>query len=131
MPVTSRGRTVFGKELILDLQECNPAHFTRRAIEDYLRTLCAKIIHMVREDLYFWDYLSDPEAYDQEPDHLKGISAIQFIRTSNITIHTLDELKSVYINIFSCKDFDAGRAAAYSAEFFAGTIIQQKVISRT
>jgi S-adenosylmethionine/arginine decarboxylase-like enzyme len=55
--------------------------------------------------------------------HLKGTSAIQFITTSNITIHTLDLLGAVYLNIFSCKEFEAEVVKEFSENWFKGKTI--------
>lgn len=76
------------------------------------------LIDMNRELMIFWDDLETPEGEKQTEPHLVGTSAIQFITTSNITIHTLDILKSVYLNIFSCKDFDAKKANDFCIKFF-------------
>ncbi len=57
-------------------------------------------------DLYFWDDLGVPNEDQQTDPKTKGTSAVQFILTSTIVIHTLDLMKSAYINIFSCKKFD-------------------------
>jgi S-adenosylmethionine/arginine decarboxylase-like enzyme len=81
-------------------------------------------------ELYFWDDHEVPEAERQTEPHTKGTSAIQFILTSNITIHTLDILERVYINVFSCKEFDELAAAAFSRDWFHGDIQQCKTIER-
>lgn len=78
----------YGKELIADLHDCDPKFFTKVAFEIFLKELCG-LIDMEREDLHFWDY----EAYMEAPDHLQGISLVQFIKTSNITIHSPDKLR--------------------------------------
>ena len=78
---------------------------------------------MKRSKLTWWDDYHVPKAYRQTEPHLKGTSAVQFIMTSNITIHTLDLLSHVYLNIFSCKDFDARKAAEFSRKFFDGRIV--------
>ena len=119
----------YGFELILDLHGCDPTTFTRRSIRKYFKKLC-ELIDMKRCKLSWWDdYGLAPEECQTEP-HLKGISAIQFILTSNMTIHTLDLLESTYINIFSCKDFDADAAMKFSADWFKGEIINSHVIER-
>lgn len=119
----------YGKELVLDLHSCDPATFTRKNIRNYFRKLC-KLINMERCKLsWFDDYGLPPEECQTEP-HLKGTSAVQFILTSNITIHTLDLLNNAYINIFSCKDFDADAAMKFSADWFKGTVVNKKVIRR-
>lgn len=119
----------FGKELILDLHNCDPNLFTRGAIKKFFLALC-DVINMEACDVHFWDYTDDPESYDEAPEHLKGTSAIQFIQTSNITIHTLDELKAVYLNIFSCKDFSNKDAEYFCKVYFKGEVVKSTVIER-
>jgi len=119
----------YGKELILDLHECDPSLFTREMIEKYLESLCS-LIDMKRCELHFWDDLETPPEQKQTEPHLVGTSAVQFILTSNVTIHTLDKLKAVYINIFSCKDFDEVLAAEFSEKFFKGKIVQEFTMER-
>lgn len=84
----------------------------------------------VRSELHFWDDLHTPKAEKQTEPHLVGTSAVQFIKTSNITIHTLDRLKKVFLNIFSCKDFDDQLAMMFAANWFEGEIAQSRVIER-
>ena len=119
----------YGKELILDLHNCDVTKFTREKIDNFLFELCEKI-NMEMCDRHFWDYNDDPNGYEKAPDHLKGISAIQFITTSNVTIHTLDILKCVYINIFSCKDFDTLKASEFCRDYFYGKIIKMTEVNR-
>jgi len=119
----------YGKELILDFHDCNVGSFNRRAIEDFLQELC-DCIKMTRCDLHFWDDMYTPEGEEQTEPHLKGTTAIQFMLTSNVTIHTLDLLGSVYINIFSCKDFDEYVAASVVARHFGGKVAQNLLIER-
>lgn len=119
----------YGKELILDLHNCNVNKFTRQIIESFFIELCKKI-DMQRADLHWWDDLDLPEDERENEPHLKGTSAIQFITTSNITIHTLDMLKSVYLNIFSCKDFDPTIAMEFSKNWFEGEIVSSQIVVR-
>lgn len=124
-----KNKKPYGKELILDLHGCDAKRFNRRTIRKFFRELC-KLIDMQRCELFWWDDYGLPRDERQTEPHLKGTSAVQFIMTSNITIHTLVILKSVYLNIFSCKDFDAKKAAQFSRKFFKGRIINQVVIKR-
>ena len=82
----------FGVELILDLHDCDTSTFTRESISRYLEDLC-KLIDMKREELYFWDDIDIPEEERQASPHTQGTSAVQFILTSSIVIHTLDQLR--------------------------------------
>lgn len=119
----------YGKELILDLHNCDPATFTRKSIKNYFKQLC-DLIDMERCELYWWDDHGVPLEEQQTESHMKGTSAIQFISTSNITIHTLDLMKNVYLNLFSCKDFDADVALKFSEEWFKGKAVNSQVIKR-
>lgn len=122
-------RKNYGQELILDLHRCNPDRFTREVIGEYFVSLC-DLIDMERCDLHWWDDRDLPEAEKETEPHLKGTSAIQFIRTSNVTIHTLDILKNVYVNVFSCKDFDPKIAKDFTAKWFEGEVVNYQVIVR-
>ena len=117
----------YGKELIVDLHNCDPSTFSRKIIGRYFKELC-KLIDMKRCELYWWDDYGLPPEKRQTKPHLKGTSAVQFIMTSNIVIHTLDILKNVYINIFSCKNFDAHKAMNFTKKWFRGNIVNYKVI---
>ncbi len=119
----------YGKELIMDLHDCDVSTFTRKSLDEYFETLC-RAIKMQKCERYFWDDAGVPEKEQQTEPHLKGTSAIQFIMTSNITIHTLDIMERVYINIFSCKDFDDALAVRFSQEWFNGQIVNKKIIRR-
>ncbi len=85
---------------------------------------------MEAEDLHFWDDLDIPEGERENLPHLVGTSAIQFIKTSNITIHTLDILKQVYLNVFSCTDFDEEQVELFTIDWFEGVVVNRYVIRR-
>jgi len=119
----------YGKELILDIHDCDSSTFTRENIRNYFKELCI-LIDMKRSKLFWWDdWGVSPEEQETEP-HIKGTTAVQFIRTSTITIHTLDLMKNVYLNIFSCKDFDTNVAREFSQEWFKGKVADSHVIER-
>jgi len=121
--------TDYGKELILDLHNCNSALFTRKSIRNYFKQIC-DLIEMERCKLCWWDDLYTPEEEKETEPHLVGTSAVQFIKTSSIVIHTLDLMSIVYLNIFSCKDFDADAVMKFSADWFKGEIVNKRIIRR-
>lgn len=120
---------MYGKELILDLHNCDNRTFTRDSIAEYFKELC-RVIDMQACEMHFWDDLDVPEDKKQTLPHTVGTSAIQFILTSNITIHTLDLLGAVYVNIFSCKDFNDHIAKMFTQNWFKGEIVNSLVIKR-
>lgn len=119
---------MYGKELILDLHNCNTNLFTRQSLEIFLKELC-DLINMERCDLHVWEYENQKEREKAEP-HLAGVSAVQFIKTSDIVIHTLDKLKKVYLNIFTCKDFDYTVAEKFCEKYFDGNIVSSTLLRR-
>lgn len=119
----------YGIELILDLHECESSRFTRRDIERLCIELC-ELIDMERCDLHFWDDVGVPEDEKQTDPKTKGTSAVQFILTSSIVIHTLDLMRVVYVNIFSCKEFDTNEAAQFTAEWFKSKDWTKQVVMR-
>lgn len=119
----------YGTELILDLHGCDPATFTRESISAYFERLCV-LIDMKREDLHFWDDVGVPEEDKQTSPHTQGTSAVQFILTSSIVIHALDQLGAVYINMFSCKAFDPKVAEEFSVEWFRAGECSARFIDR-
>ena len=52
---------------------------------------------------------------------LEGWSAMQFIETSSITVHADEVAGRCFIDVFSCRPFDAELAAAAAVEHFGGT----------
>lgn len=108
---------MYGQELIIDLRNCNVSKFTRKYITKYFIELC-ELIDMEREDLHFWDDEGIPENEKRTEPHVVGVTAVQFIITSSITIHALTLLKEAYINIFSCKEFDVIKASEFTTHYF-------------
>ena len=122
-----QGTDSYGQEF--DLHDCDSSRFTRHHIREYLEGLCA-LIDMERCDLHFWDDVGIPEEDQQVSPKTKGTSAVQFILTSTIVIHTLDLLKAVYVNIFSCKSFDTRQAADFTAKWFKARHWNSTVVDR-
>ena len=119
----------YGYELILDLHGCDLSTFNRHSIEGYFEQLCNQI-NMTQCDLYFWDDIGvDPEEQQTSP-HTKGTSAVQFILTSTIVIHTLELLEAVYVNIFSCKEFDKDKAEKFTIKWFKAEKCNTNFIER-
>jgi len=129
----------YGKELILDLYGCDIAKFNRKELKVYFRELC-KIIDMQPCKLTFWDdkwtwlwrllLPWDKTIQVAILPHTKGTSAVQFILTSNLTIHTLDKVGECYINIFSCKDFDMNIALNFTLNWFGASSWDENRIVR-
>ncbi len=119
----------YGFELIMDLHSCDVDKFNRMSLDGYFEKLC-KAIDMKKCERYFWDDVGLPEEEKQTSPHTKGSSAVQFILTSSIVIHTLELLEAVYINIFSCKEFDKEVAEKITKEWFGANGCRTRFIER-
>jgi S-adenosylmethionine/arginine decarboxylase-like enzyme len=112
----------YGLELLLDLKGCDLSGLSREKLTDYFIRLC-QLIGMKRHgEPLFWEDQSGIA-------HLHGTSAIQFIETSNVVCHALPLLQAVYLNIFSCREFDTEAAQRFSADFWkAGAVLSTIVV---
>lgn len=119
---------VYGKELILDLGSCDVTFFNRRSLGRFLTLLC-KELEMEACERYWWDYGSKRQR-ELAPAHLAGISVVQFIKTSNITIHTIDKMNKVFLNVFSCKDFDSRKTMDFCSSYFHGKVLHVTEVIR-
>lgn len=122
----------YGYELILDLKNCDSSKFNRVDLDKFCEELC-KLTKMRRADIHFWDFEGQEEQYEiyaEEAQHLCGTSLIQFINTSNITIHTLDIWKKIYLNLFTCKPFNHEEAKSFIVNYFKGEIVSEHFIVR-
>ncbi len=119
----------YGYELIMDLHGCNVETFNRQAIDAYFQEVC-EAIKMERCARHFWDDEDVPVEDRQTLPHTKGTSAVQFIITSSIVIHTLDLLAAAYVNIFSCNWFDHVIAQVITKERFGATSVFSHWIKR-
>jgi len=119
----------YGYELIMDLHGCDASKFNRTSLDSYFEKLC-KAIDMKRANLHFWDDEGLPPEKRQTLPHTKGTSAVQFILTSSVVVHTLDLLEAVYVNIFSCKEFDEKVAEEITKEWFGANGCRTHFIER-
>lgn len=124
-----RDKKRFGYELLIDMHGCDVSTFNRNSLTDFFKKICDEI-GMVREDLHFWDYEGVPKEELPTDVHLLGTSAIQFITTSNIVIHTLDLTGAVYVNIFSCKEYSIEVAKKVTCDWFKAKDCRTNFIER-
>jgi S-adenosylmethionine decarboxylase len=83
---------------------------------DSIRTFVPALIYAIAMEAH------GPLALERFGDgELEGWSAMQFIETSSITIHADEVSGRCFIDVFSCRSFDADRAAAVAVEHFGGT----------
>lgn len=112
----------WGKSVSINLYSCNLKSISSPiAIKKYIRAI-VKIVDMVAHGPIYIDRFGIGE--------LEGYSAMQFIETSSITVHCDEPGRRCFIDIFSCKDFDAQKAEQFSKKFFAASKSQATILKR-
>ena len=119
----------YGFECLIDLHSCDALTFNRKSINRYFTELC-KLIDMKKCKVHFWDDVGVASEERQTEPHTKGTSAVCFILTSTVVIHTLDLLGAVYVNIFSCKAFDSASAEEFTRQWFKGHVAKSTFVQR-
>ncbi|NJL93988.1 MAG: S-adenosylmethionine decarboxylase [Anaerolineae bacterium] len=115
------GVRYYGKHLILTGMGCNDALLSKETMVDFLKTLADRI-DMVR----FGEPLVERFGEGIE----EGISGVQLIQTSALVTHTNDQARDLYLDVFSCKDFEAEAVMAYVREVYAPANIEFQVFLR-
>jgi S-adenosylmethionine/arginine decarboxylase-like enzyme len=78
---------------------------------------------MIRGPIYTWGgEKKDLHAHPENPK-IDGISCVQFLHSSSITLHAIDELNKVFINVFSCEKFDAEMVKQFALDNVGGVLV--------
>ncbi|MFH1461260.1 MAG: S-adenosylmethionine decarboxylase [Patescibacteria group bacterium] len=114
----------FGQELILNLYDCSPETIrSPKKLQEFVDRLC-KLIKMKKYGRTLIPH------FGHDNPITAGYSLVQLIETSSITGHFSELWNSAYLNVFSCKPFDADKAARFSQRFFGAQRMKKRVIPR-
>jgi hypothetical protein len=113
----------YGLELIVDMKGCDLSDLTCEKLGRFLVDLVDRVKMVRHGDPLFW------EDHSGVP-HLDGISAVQFIETSNVVCHALPILRAIYLNLFSCKPFDADDALGFCMDYWGASSENHTVVTR-
>jgi S-adenosylmethionine decarboxylase len=112
MPTPRRTSAPWGMLAAIDLHGCERA---RLEDPDAIRTFVPRVIEAIGMQAH------GPLHLERFGDgELEGWSAMQFIETSSITIHADEFADRCFVDVFSCKPFDADVAAAVAVAHFGG-----------
>lgn len=114
--------TWWGRSVSVNLKGCDPDLIrSPAALRRFVRELCEKI-DMKR--------VGRANIKRFGKGSLRGYSLMQFIETSSITAH-FDEVGSrAFIDIFSCRRFNARSSALFSKRFFRAEGVEYSVFER-
>jgi S-adenosylmethionine/arginine decarboxylase-like enzyme len=73
----------------------------------------------------------EPQVFHFGDGNLAGVTALQFITTSNILVHFMDDTGNFYLDCFSCKRFDEQIVIKSIQDNFHPTNIKQTSLTRS
>ena len=112
----------WGKHLVLDAGGCSPRMIgCPIVIKNFTKDL-VKRIDMVA--------YGDPQIVMFGTGNKKGYTLIQLIETSNIAAHFVEENNTMYLDVFSCKDFDPSVVKETVREYFDAQRFSSRIFLR-
>ena len=119
-----KNKKIYGKELILDLYDCNPESIrSKKKILEYSN----KLYKLIKVKKYGKPII---ERFALHLKQAAGYSLVQLIESSLVSGHFSELWNRAFINIFSCKNFDNKKAANFTKKFFNAKKIKERVLIR-
>jgi len=117
-------KKIYGKELILDLFECDPKIIrSKKKILEYSNKIC----NLIKMKKYGKPIC---ERFGFGKDFTAGFSLVQLIESSLVSGHFSELCNRAFIDIFSCKLFDEKMATNFTKKFFKAKKIKNRVLIR-
>ena len=111
----------WGKLAIINLYECSERIKNKKKIKEFIQILC-RIMNMKK---------AGPVKVKRfGKGKLEGYSAFQFIETSSIVCHFDETQNRAFIDIFSCRNFDAQKAENFAKKFFKAKKTKLRILTR-
>jgi len=112
----------WGHHLMLDVARCTPHTIRcRQTIETFTHRL-VKEIDMVA--------YGKPQIVMFGTGNKKGYTLVQLIETSNICAHFCEETNDMYLDVFSCKEFNPDVVRMVVEESFRPGAMKQMFVTR-
>lgn len=112
----------WGYELRIDLGGCSHDKITSREnVSNFVKQLV--------QDIGMVAY-GEPDIPNFGHGDKAGFSLNQWISTSNITGHFVNELNEVYLNVFSCLTFDQDVATNLAVKYFEAKTVRTDFTTR-
>ena len=107
----------------IDIHGCDPQLIrSASAIKEFVIQLC-DLIEMKR--------FGEPMiVHFGEDERVAGYSMTQLIETSLISAHFANQTNNVYLDVFSCKYYEAEKVAEFAVKFFKGKDFNLNVVLR-
>jgi S-adenosylmethionine/arginine decarboxylase-like enzyme len=115
-------KVIYGMELIIELFGCDLSIITsKEKIQEFINGICREI-NMEKYGSSRIKRFPGGDLWGV------GYSFLQFLTTSSITGHFIDNGGIAFLNVFSCKQYDDKKAAQFAEKFFRAKKINSKLI---
>lgn len=121
MRTAVNGQKYYGKHLMVTAASCSENLLDIPTVSRFITEMVPAIDMVPYGDLVIARFGEGIEV---------GISAVQLIVTSAITIHTNDTFRDMYLDVFSCKWFDEAIILRMINDFFSPVEIKENVVLR-
>ncbi|MEM7247674.1 MAG: S-adenosylmethionine decarboxylase [Acidobacteriota bacterium] len=120
-PIELDGLTYFGKHLIATARQCDERLMKLENISGFL----SEVVLEIGMQPY-----GEPRVARYGEGEEVGITGVQLVQTSSITIHTLDHSRTAFIDIFSCRGYSEETALEFVRSCFAPREVSSQVLLR-
>ena len=121
IPSSGKNEQHWGYHLLVDASDCNHDIDDPKIVELFIRELVKKLKMKP---------IGQPMVVKVNGEDGRGTTAVQIITTSTITFHGDDEKWSVYLDVFSCKEYEPKVALDLFNRYFKPKHIAYKWILR-
>jgi S-adenosylmethionine decarboxylase len=114
-----------GLQLIIDLKECR--NLEKLSDKEFARKFLVELTNLIEIKIIF-----GPEViyYEHEEKEESGVTGFVIIVDSHIAIHTYPLKKFVYLDIFSCKEFNQEKVIEHVIKTFNPKDVMWNLIKR-
>ena len=119
--ISIEGTKYYGKHMMLTCESCTDALLSLDTMKQFLVELADRI-DMIR--------YGEPIAARFGDGIQVGISAVQLITTSALTVHTNDAARDLYLDVFSCKWFEEDTVLDVVNRYYAPKAANHQIVIR-
>lgn len=115
------GERYYGQHLMVSAAQCTEDLKDIDTIKKFLKALVADIDMVAYGEPFVARFGEGVEV---------GISGVQLIETSAISLHTNDGELDLYLDVFSCKEFDTNKVINCIDSFFLPFTVDENLVYR-
>lgn len=111
----------YGLHMLYSATNCND---NLRSV-DYWKEFLPKLVHFIDMTTF-----GEPVVARFGEGEEVGISGVQLMLTSSITVHTNDKFGDLYLDVFSCKEFNPSQVEEFIQHAFEPEGVNWQVVVR-